>query len=61
MCLNYTPVVKPGDRVQAGAPILDVHYREAARLATALPLLSRAIGVSDEPPSLRPLIVGEVR
>jgi pyrimidine-nucleoside phosphorylase len=51
---------KPGDAVEAGAPLIDVHYRDEARLARALPLLDRAIAIGDERAPARPLIVGEV-
>jgi pyrimidine-nucleoside phosphorylase len=51
---------KPGDAVEAGAPLLEVHYRDQARLARALPLLDGAIAIGDERPPARPLIVGEV-
>ena len=52
---------KPGDAVRAGAPVLELHYRDRARLDAAIRLTSQAITIGDEPPAPRPLIVGEVR
>ena len=53
-------LVKPGDEIRAGAPILELHYRDRARLDAALPLATRSIAVGDDRPSARPLLVGEV-
>ena len=52
---------KPGDRVSAGTPILDLFYRDPARLGPAAMLARAAIGLSDDPAPAGPLIVGEVR
>jgi pyrimidine-nucleoside phosphorylase len=52
---------KPGAKVAAGQTVLDVFYREKARLDSALDLIKRAIVIEDQPPAPRPLIVGEVR
>ena len=52
---------KPGAQLSAGDPILEVHYREQAKLDAALTLISRAISIGDAPPALRAIIVGEVR
>jgi pyrimidine-nucleoside phosphorylase len=52
---------KPGDAVRAGAPVLELHYRDRARLEAAIRLTSQAITIGDEPPAPRRLIVGEVR
>jgi pyrimidine-nucleoside phosphorylase len=54
-------VAKPGDAVRAGAPVLELHYRDRARLDAAIRLTSQAITIGDERPAPRPLIVGEVR
>jgi pyrimidine-nucleoside phosphorylase len=50
-----------GDAVRAGEPILELHYRRAGDLATALELVGRAVEIADEPPVVGPLIVEEVR
>ena len=49
-----------GDAVQAGAPILRIQYREAAKLQLALPLLTAAVRVGGRPEPIRPLILDEV-
>jgi len=54
-------VAKPGDAVRAGDPVLEIHYRDRARLEAAVRLTSQAIAVGDEAPPARRLIVGEVR
>ena len=54
-------VAKPGDAVRAGAPVLELHYRDRARLEAARRLTAQAITIGDEPPAPRRLIVGEVR
>jgi len=54
-------VAKPGDAVRAGAPVLELHYRDRARLEAAIRLTGQAITVGDEPPPPGRLIVGEVR
>jgi pyrimidine-nucleoside phosphorylase len=51
---------KPGDAVHAGDPLLEIHYRDRARLDRALALAARAITVGDTRPAPTPLIVGEV-
>jgi pyrimidine-nucleoside phosphorylase len=52
---------KPGDDVSAGDAVVELHFREAARLDAALQLMATAITIGDERPGLRRLIVGEVR
>ena len=54
-------VAKPGDAVREGAPVLELHYRDRARLEVAIRLTSQAITIGDEPPPPARLIVGEVR
>jgi pyrimidine-nucleoside phosphorylase len=51
---------KPGDHVTAGEPLLELHYRDTPRLDAALALVHAAVVVDDEPPSILPLLVGEV-
>jgi thymidine phosphorylase len=52
---------KPGSSLSAGDPVLELHYREQAKLDAALVLARRAITIGDEAPTLRAIIVGEVR
>jgi thymidine phosphorylase len=54
-------VAKPGDAVRAGAPVLELHFRDRNRLDAALRLADQAITVGDEPPAPGRLILGEVR
>jgi pyrimidine-nucleoside phosphorylase len=54
-------IAKPGDPVRAGAPLLELHFRDRTRLEAAMRLTSQAITVGDEPPAPGRLIVGEVR
>src|SRR5262249_20201215 len=49
-----------GDQVRAADPILELHYRDRARLDRAIPLALRAIEIEDAPPAVKPLVVGEV-
>jgi pyrimidine-nucleoside phosphorylase len=52
---------KPGARLSTGDPVLELHYRDAAKLDAALVLARRAISIGDEVPVARAMIVGEVR
>jgi pyrimidine-nucleoside phosphorylase len=52
---------RPGAFLSSGDPLLELHYREQARFDAALPLATTAITIGDEPPAVRPIIVGEVR
>jgi pyrimidine-nucleoside phosphorylase len=51
---------RPGDRVAQGDPILDVHYRDDARLAGAERLAREAIEIGDAPPPAAPLVLERV-
>jgi pyrimidine-nucleoside phosphorylase len=53
-------LAKPGERLTAGDPILELHIRDRSRLGAAEPLATRAIVIGDQPPPSQPLIVGEV-
>ena len=52
---------RPGDRVSAGDPVLELHVRESSRLDRALGLARQAVVIGDQAPTETPLIVGEVR
>jgi pyrimidine-nucleoside phosphorylase len=54
-------VAKPGDEVRAGDPVLEVHFRDSARLEAAKRLTDQAITIGDAPPVPGRLIVEEVR
>ena len=49
-----------GEPVRAGDVILELRYRNAARLQAALPLVDAAVQVSPEPPAWQDLIIEEV-
>jgi len=51
---------KVGDRVSAGDPILELHYREKSRLEHAIARLAGAIAIEASAPPPPRLIVGEV-
>jgi pyrimidine-nucleoside phosphorylase len=48
---------KVGERVEAGEPLLTLHYNQAERLAEAEPWLEGACTVTPQPPPPRPLIL----
>ena len=51
---------RPGDQLREGDSVLELHYRDRARLDRALMFAERAIGVGDTRPAPRPLILEEV-
>ncbi len=51
---------KPGERVAPADAVFEVHYRDAAKLAEALPLLAGAFTVGDAPPAAGPIILEEI-
>jgi pyrimidine-nucleoside phosphorylase len=52
--------VKPGDRVTAGDPLVELHIGRHGRSEEARALLSAGLAVGDAPPSPAPLILGAV-
>jgi thymidine phosphorylase len=54
-------LAKPGDRVEAGQPILELHIDDAGRLGDAVEALRGAIGISPEPPAPRPVVLDVIR
>jgi len=54
-------IAKPGDEVGEGDAIVELHYRDDARLAAAIGLVAQAIAIEDERMAPRRLVVGEVR
>lgn len=51
---------KPGERVRAGEPILELLFNDDRGLGEALTLAHAAIRLAPEPPALRPLVLGIV-
>jgi thymidine phosphorylase len=52
---------KPGDAVEQGQPILELHVDDASRLPAALAALQGAITIGDEPPAAVPLVADILR
>jgi thymidine phosphorylase len=50
-------LVKPGDWVQIGDALLEVHYRAEERLAEAMTLLRSAWRIEERKPDVRPLVL----
>jgi pyrimidine-nucleoside phosphorylase len=59
--VGITIKAKPGDEVRAGDAVLELHYRDRARLEAAMDLAARAVTIGDGRPPAARLIVGEVR
>jgi pyrimidine-nucleoside phosphorylase len=51
-------LAKPGDEVMAGDAVLELHYRDLARLDAAIPLAARAVAIGDARPVVGPLVLG---
>jgi pyrimidine-nucleoside phosphorylase len=52
---------RPGDPVGEGDAVLELHYRDAARLEAAAALAAGAVSIADQPPAAKPAILGEVQ
>ena len=55
MCL-----AKPGDRVEAGQPLLELHAEDEDRFDAAVAALADAIELGPEPPEPRPLVIERI-
>ena len=53
-------LAKPGDPVEAGQPLLELHAEDPSRFAAAREALQDALEVSDEPPTPKPLVVDRI-
>ena len=51
---------KPGDELEAGEPVLVLHFDDRARLDGALAALDGAVEVGPEPPEPRPLVLERI-
>ena len=58
--VGVTIHARPGDWVEENEPVLELHYGDATRLPTAIDMAGRAIEISDEPPTVTPLVLGVV-
>jgi pyrimidine-nucleoside phosphorylase len=52
---------KPGARVTRGEPLMEIHHRNGRAVSEALSICSTAFTITDEPPPVRPVILGDVR
>jgi pyrimidine-nucleoside phosphorylase len=59
--VGITVRAKPGAHLQAGDPVLDLHYRTDETLALALPLATGAIAISPDVVIPGPLVLEEIR
>ena len=53
-------VVRPGERVAQGEPVLMLHHRGGTGLPEAQALLAQAIVMADTPPAEAPIVVGRL-
>jgi thymidine phosphorylase len=53
-------LVKPGERIDAGQPVLELHADDTSRFHAALAALEGAIDVGDAAPDPRPLVVDRI-
>ena len=53
-------LAKPGDRVTAGQPVLELHTDDPGRFAAALEAVEGAVTIGSEPPARASLIVDQV-
>ncbi len=58
--VGATLQAKPGAQVDAGDPLVVLHYRRERDLGPAVDLVTRAIRIDDEPPALRPLVRAQI-
>jgi pyrimidine-nucleoside phosphorylase len=54
-------LVKPGDRVQEGDPLMEVHHRDGVGLDAAVALSLEAVEIGDTAPPPREKVLAEVR
>lgn len=53
-------LVKPGERVQKGQPLVEVHHRDGRGLEPALALCREAVTIGPAAPEARPTVLAEV-
>jgi pyrimidine-nucleoside phosphorylase len=52
---------KPGSRIARGQLLADIHHRDGRGITEAMSICSAAFTITDEPPTVRPVILGDVR
>ena len=50
-------LAKPGDRVEWGQPLVELHYRDSSRLAEAQELVLRAVKIAAKRPGTPKLVL----
>ncbi len=58
--VGITIRAKPGDRLDAGDPVLELQYRDDRRLPDASRMAASAMVIGDAPPAPAPLILDEI-
>jgi thymidine phosphorylase len=53
-------LVKPGDQVERGQPLAELHGNDPGRMTGAMRLLEESIGIGPEPPAPRTLILEHI-
>jgi thymidine phosphorylase len=53
-------LVKPGEQVERGQPILELRSNDADRIAGARQALDAAVEIGPQPPAERPLILERI-
>lgn len=53
-------LAKPGDRVERGDPVLELHFDDPRRVGAALEALEEAVEFGDDVPPAPPVVVGKV-
>ncbi len=53
-------LVRPGEQVKAGDPLLELHHRDASQLAAAQAMLHDACVIHDAPPPPAPLVLDTI-
>ena len=59
--VGIVALAKPGDRIERGQPVLEIHHRGGRGLEAALVLCAEAVSIDDQAPSQRARVLGEVR
>jgi pyrimidine-nucleoside phosphorylase len=59
--VGVVALARPGDRITAGQPLLELHHRGGRGVEAAMALCREAIVIGDTPPKVRETILGDVR
>jgi pyrimidine-nucleoside phosphorylase len=59
--VGVVALVKPGDEVQRGQPVLELHHRDGRGLEEALAACREAVAIGEVAPPPHPKILGDVR